>query len=63
MLVLSRKSGDAVVIDGDITVKVIDVRGGVVRLGIEAPKEIPVYRDELCGRLTGTRSERRLANS
>lgn len=47
MLVLSRKSGDAVVIDGDIKIKVIDVRGGVVRLGIEAPKEVPVFRDEL----------------
>ena len=48
MLVLSRKSGDAVLIDGDIKIKVIEVRGGVVRLGIEAPKEVPVLRDELC---------------
>lgn len=47
MLVLSRKSGDAVVIDGDIKIQVLDVRGGVVRLGIEAPKQVPVFREEL----------------
>jgi carbon storage regulator len=47
MLVLSRKKGDAVVIDGGIKITVLEVRGNVVRLGIEAPEEISVRRSEL----------------
>ncbi|MDX1950910.1 MAG: carbon storage regulator CsrA [Verrucomicrobiota bacterium] len=47
MLVLSRKSGESVVIDGRITVKVVRVDGDVVKLGIEAPSEIPIHRQEI----------------
>jgi carbon storage regulator len=51
MLVLSRKSGDSLVIAGSICVRVIEVKGGSVRLGIEAPKEVPVHRHEVFERL------------
>ena len=51
MLVLSRKHGESIVIDGAIKVQVIEVKGNVVRLGIDAPKEIPVHRSELYERL------------
>ena len=47
MLVLSRRIGERLVIDGRITVTVIDIRGGQIRLGIEAPKEVPVWREEV----------------
>jgi len=47
MLVLSRKTGDSIMIDGNIRIKVLEVRGNVVRLGIEAPKDVPVFRDEI----------------
>jgi carbon storage regulator len=47
MLVLTRRIGERIVIDGGITVTVIKVRGRQVCLGIEAPKEIPVQRAEL----------------
>ena len=47
MLVLSRKSGERIVIGGDITLTVIDVGRGKVRLGIEAPRDVPIYRQEL----------------
>ena len=47
MLVLSRKQGESIVIDGGIRLTVIEVRGSVVRLGIEAPKHIQVLRSEL----------------
>jgi len=47
MLVLSRKNGECIVIDGGITVRVIEVDGNRVRLGIEAPKEISIRRSEL----------------
>ncbi len=46
MLVLSRKCGESIVIDGAIKVQVIEMKGNVVRLGIDAPKEIPVHRSE-----------------
>jgi len=42
MLLLTRKPGDAIVIDGRITVKVIDIQGGRVQLGIEAPKDVKI---------------------
>ena len=59
MLVLSRKNGESIVIDGAIKVQVIEVKGKVVRLGIEAPKEIPVHRSELYERIR--ENERTLA--
>ena len=47
MLVLSRKENERLVIDGNIIVTVVRVAGGKVRLGIEAPPEIHVQREEL----------------
>ncbi len=47
MLVLARKVGQSIVIGGNIEILVIEVRGDQVRLGIEAPKSIPVHRKEL----------------
>mgnify|MGYP001557325949 FL=1 len=47
MLILSRKSGESIVIDGNIRVKILRVDGDVVKLGIEAPAEVPVHRQEV----------------
>lgn len=47
MLVLSRKKNESIVIDNDITIVVVDIRGDKVRLGVEAPKEVPVHRREV----------------
>ena len=47
MLVLSRKKNESIVIDDDITIVVVEIRGDKVRLGVEAPKEIPVHRQEV----------------
>lgn len=47
MLVLSRKRGQKIVINDNITIVVVEIRGDKVRLGIEAPKEIPVHREEV----------------
>jgi carbon storage regulator len=47
MLVLSRKKDEAIVINDNITIVVVEIRGDKVRLGIEAPKEVPVHRREV----------------
>lgn len=47
MLVLSRKKNESIVIDNNITITVIEIRGDKVRLGIVAPKEVPVHRQEV----------------
>ena len=47
MLVLSRKVGEKIVIGKDITLTIVEVRGDKVRLGIAAPREIPVHRQEV----------------
>ncbi len=46
MLVLSRKKNESIVINDDITIVVVEIRGDKVRLGVEAPKEVPVHRRE-----------------
>ena len=47
MLVLSRKRDERIVIGDNIVITVVDVRGDKVRLGIEAPAEVPVHRQEV----------------
>ena len=46
MLVLSRKKNEKIVINEDITIIVVEIRGDKVRLGIEAPKDVQVHRQE-----------------
>jgi carbon storage regulator len=47
MLVITRRSGERVVLGDDITITVLEISGSTVRLGIDAPTEVPVYRHEL----------------
>ena len=47
MLVLSRKKNESIVINNDITIVIVEIRGDKVRLGVEAPKEVPVHRREV----------------
>ena len=47
MLVLSRKKNESIVINDDIRIVVVEIRGDKVRLGVEAPKEVPVHRQEV----------------
>ena len=53
MLVLSRKKNESIVINNDIVVTVVDIRGDKVRLGIVAPKEVPVHRQEVFDAIHG----------
>ena len=47
MLVLSRKRNESIIIDGSIVITVVEIRGDKVRLGIEAPREVPIHRQEI----------------
>ena len=47
MLVLSRKNNQSIIIGDDVVVTVVEIRGDKVRLGVEAPKSVPVHRDEV----------------
>jgi len=50
MLVLSRKVGERILIGDDIAVTVVRVAQGIVRIGVEAPKQLPIVREEIKGR-------------
>ncbi|HEY1790728.1 MAG TPA: carbon storage regulator CsrA [Verrucomicrobiae bacterium] len=47
MLILSRKTGESIVIAGNIRVKVVRVEGETVKIGVEAPSSVPVHRQEV----------------
>jgi carbon storage regulator len=47
MLALTRKTGEAIIISKDVEITVLEVRGDQVKLGIKAPREVPIYRKEV----------------
>jgi carbon storage regulator len=60
MLVLSRKKSESIVINDDVIITIVEVRGDKVRLGIQAPREVPVHRKEVLDaimRESGTSAE------
>lgn len=61
MLLLKRRVGESIVIGGNIRITIGEVRGGTVRIGIEAPSDMPVYRGELLDVL-GPENERAVAS-
>ena len=52
MLVLTRKSGDGIIIDDNITIKIVEIKGGAIRIGIDAPKDCKIYRQEVYERIS-----------
>ncbi|MEM1262367.1 MAG: carbon storage regulator CsrA [Pseudomonadota bacterium] len=57
MLILTRRVGESVVIDDDITVTVLGVKGNQVRLGIRAPRDVSVHRQEIFERIQREKAE------
>jgi carbon storage regulator len=53
MLVLSRKLNESIIIDGDIRITIVGIRGNHVRVGIEAPDSVRIIREELQDRANG----------
>ena len=56
MLILTRKVGEKLVIGEDVTVTVLGVKGNQIRIGIDAPLEIPVHREEIYQRILKERA-------
>lgn len=57
MLVLSRRVGEAIVVGDDVTVTVLEVRGDIVRIGIDAPRSVAVHRAELLAQVQSSNQE------
>jgi len=57
MLILTRKVGDSVLIGNDISITILSVRGNQVKLGVEAPKEVSVHREEIYQRIKQMKDE------
>ena len=47
MLALTRKKGESIILNNDIEISILELRGDQVKVGINAPKEVPVYRKEV----------------
>jgi carbon storage regulator len=57
MLILTRRVGEAVVIDEEVTVTVLGVKGNQVRIGVNAPKSVSVHREEIFERIKNERAQ------
>ncbi len=53
MLILTRRAGESLMIGEDVSITVLGVKGNQVRIGIDAPKEVAVHREEIFDRIQG----------
>jgi len=57
VLVLTRRAGESVMVGDDVVVTVLEVRGDVIRLGVQAPRSVPVHREEVYRELQQSNQE------
>ena len=58
MLILTRRVGESLMIGDDVTITVLGVKGNQVRIGVKAPKEVAVHREEILNRIEEDRAEK-----
>ena len=63
MLILTRRIGESIIIGDNVEVSILDIRGHQVRLGIEAPKDISVHREEIYNRIQAEKESGNLTNT
>jgi len=59
MLILTRRIGETLMVGDDVTVTVLGVKGNQLRLGVNAPKEVPVHREEIYYRIQKEKQEQK----
>jgi carbon storage regulator len=57
MLILTRKANETLTVGDDVTVTILGVKGNQVRIGVNAPKEIPVHREEVYNRIKAEKQQ------
>ncbi len=57
MLILTRKVGESLLIGDDISITILNIRGNQVKIGVEAPKEVSVHREEIYHRIRDVKDE------
>lgn len=60
MLILTRKVGESLLIGDDISITILNIRGNQVKIGVEAPKEVSVHREEIYHRIRDVKDELQL---
>jgi carbon storage regulator len=63
MLVLTRRAGESVMIGSDVVVRVLEIRGDVVRVGVDAPRDVQVHREEVFNAVRAANLEAAAAGS
>jgi carbon storage regulator len=63
MLILTRRAGETIMVGGDITITVLGVKGNHVRIGINAPKDVAVHREEIYERIQSEQASEGAAES